>query len=84
MSDRSTKDKEMAKHLKDRNAKHPGSVPNSIVPGWRGNGHDLRKMSRGMTVEAVSNSRWAMGMMGGILAYRLGYKCKELEEAGLV
>jgi hypothetical protein len=71
-SARVTKDKAMAAELRRRNSEHPGSVPNSVVPGWRGHGWADRVEARKMHPGPVSNSRWELGMLGGALAWKCG------------
>ena len=70
--EKSVQDKSMASRMKDMNKKHPGYFPDSITPGWKGNGWEDRKESKKLTSSPVSNSAWESGMLGGVLAYRLG------------
>lgn len=61
-------DKEMAAYMKQ----HPGRYPDSATRPWSGNGSDLREMARTMGAGPNNSSKWQSGMLGGVLAARLG------------
>lgn len=63
------KDKEMASYMKQ----HPGRYPDSYMRPWQGHGAGLRAMARNMGKVPNNSSRWFVGMLGGVIAARLGY-----------
>jgi hypothetical protein len=69
MSDHKAKDAAMAAYMK----KHPGSFPDSVMRPHPGNGSDLRTLSKTMGNVPNAGSKWNAGMLGGVLAARLGF-----------
>jgi len=63
-----THDKEMAAYMKQ----HPGRYPDSAVRPWSGNGASVREMARTMGAVPNNTAKWDFGMLGGVLAARLG------------
>lgn len=69
--DRSAKDKAMASYMKEHGPRAPES--------WNGNGSDLRKEANKMGTiwKGRYSSTYERGMLGGLLAERLGYPMPE-------
>jgi hypothetical protein len=68
MSDHKAKDAAMAAYMK----KHPGSFPDSIMRPGQGEGKSLRALAATMG-KSPPTAKYDVGMVGGILAARLGY-----------
>lgn len=59
----------MAKHMKD----HPNQFPDSILRPWQGEGASARKLAKNMGRVPHDNAYFELGMVGGILAAKLGF-----------
>lgn len=68
MSDHKAKDAAMAAYMK----KHPGSFPDSAMRPWGGEGASHRALASTMG-KAPPSGKNDFGLLGGILAARLGY-----------
>lgn len=68
-----TQNEMMAKRMKEEGT---GKWPNSISQfhGWRGVGHADREMARRVGKHVEPSGKNYFGMLGGVLAERLGYK----------
>lgn len=63
-----TKDKEMASYMKQ----HPGRYPDSAMRPWNGEGAGYRALAKTMGSVSNNSSKWHVGMLGGVIAARLG------------
>lgn len=68
-ANRRGKDQAQAAYMKA----HPGRFPDSESRPWRGEGVGARELSRQMGSVQNNSAKWHLGMLGGVLAARLGY-----------
>lgn len=62
-------DKQRAKYMKER----PWEFPDSARRPWPTPSHNLRSLAQKMGKVLISEKQWQWGMLGGVLAARLGY-----------
>lgn len=62
------RDRAMASYMKA----HPGQYPDSVMRPWNGEGASTRAMTKTMGSVSNESSKWEAGMLGGVLAARLG------------
>lgn len=62
------RNREMAKYMK----LHPGRYPDSSMRPWNGEGAGTRTLAKTMGAVPNESSKWQLGMLGGVIAARLG------------
>lgn len=68
------KNAEMAAMMK----KAPNRYPDSTMRPCPGNGSDMRKLAHSMGVVPNTGRHYMIGMMGGILAHKMGFKSNNI------
>lgn len=67
-AERKQKDQSMAMYMKA----HPGQFPDSEMRPHNGCGSDYRKMASSMGRVLEPSGNWYRGMLGGVVAHRIG------------
>lgn len=74
-AERRQKDEAMAAYMKD----HPHSFPDSVMRPWNGVGSDVRAEALKMGRIPHNGTKFMTGMLGGVLAHRMGFHCPATE-----
>lgn len=69
IAERKVQDQARAKYMAD----HPGQFPDSVMRPHRGCGADDRDLAKGVQ-PARQKGAWERGMLGGVIASRLGFR----------
>lgn len=69
-AERRQKDEAMAAYMKE----HPHSYPDSVMRPWNGCGSEARAEALKMGRVASNGAHYERGLLGGVLAHKLGFK----------